>query len=488
MIELPKSKIGENFKSLPAQGFIKEYQDFILDKINTNPEWAESLAVGLVSTVSYRVHIRNKQGKVKPNIWTVVVGNSGIAKKSSPVNSYVKPILKMVEEKLNDGVHLRMPGDFTKEGMIAYLSGSFNRGNGHNGNGNSGEEEGSSPIQHVYNNGIIIRDEFSQIFSGMKKDYLRDTLEFFSELYDGTDQFRVTKGGAIEEVGESYVSLLGATTPTIYQSMDRNFFVQGTGNRFMYIVIDPNSIICEQKGVKFWVQSQEERDKLEQDLERFANLLSSIPESGYETLPINYKALSLWAKYEEEKSIAIKTMVLLDKYNQDHTYLARMAEMVLKFAIVHCLSRNITTPIEPCSYHNPSMEISEYDIQWAIGKVERHIDHMRTLLLNWRIEPTERKIETINNNLAYILSTFDCCEDGFLTSKEILLKSGMSKNTYFYDYLATLVDMGKIEKLTESEWEGLSKTTKARHGYKTGPIPQCFRIVRESLPNWVTDN
>jgi hypothetical protein len=470
LTDIPRSNKWNDYKKLPAQGFISNYQNFILEKIKTHPEWAESLAVGLISTVSYRINVRNKQGKVRPNLWTIVIGNSGIAKKSSPVNSYVKPVLKQIEEKLGNNVHLRMPSDFTKEGMIAYLSGHMRRNN-------EGNDEEGSENEHIYKNGIIIRDEFSQIFSGMRKDYLKDTLEFFSELYDGTDQFRVTKGGAIEEVGETYVSLLGATTPTVYSSMDRNFFVQGTGNRFMYIIVDPKTILYDQKGIKFWLQTPELQHQLDADVTKFAELLSSVPESGYETLPLSIEALSVWSEYDKEKSMQIRDMVIEDKYDQDHTYLARMAETVLKFSIIHCISRNLVEPLGQNIGFNPNMEISGYDMKWAIGKVERHVDHMRTLLINWRIEPTERRVETINNNLSYILSVFEDCADGFLTAKEILSKAGLSKNTQFYDYLATLIDLGKLEKLSESQWKNLPKEIKTKHGYSTGPTPQCFRLI-----------
>jgi hypothetical protein len=72
------------------------------------------------------------------------------------------------------------------------------------------------------------------------KSYLGDVLEFLSELYDGSIQKRATRTVGIEESQNICINFIGASTPYIFSIMDIGFFIQGTGNRFLYIFNDAN--------------------------------------------------------------------------------------------------------------------------------------------------------------------------------------------------------------------------------------------------------
>jgi len=91
-----------------------------------------------------------------------------------------------------------------------------------------------------------------------------DSMEFLSELYDGNYQKRYTITHGLQEVPQMYVTLLSATTTHWLKEMDAKFFIQGTGNRFMYTYfpvekyetpkIDPVEYFS-----KGWIEKREQR-------------------------------------------------------------------------------------------------------------------------------------------------------------------------------------------------------------------------------------
>lgn len=191
-------------------GFVEDYRDFILEHVPTNKDWAESVAINVFNTVLGKdIEIHTQIGKLNTNLFFLCIGPSGLAQKTNPLKYYALPTLTRYGEETQ--LEPILPSRFSVEGMIEYLS----------------------TTQSV---GIIIRDEFSSVFKDKGKSYIADILEFFSELYDGLLQKRYTRKAKLEHTANVCVSLLGATPPYVFTLMDLNFFVQGTGNRILYIL------------------------------------------------------------------------------------------------------------------------------------------------------------------------------------------------------------------------------------------------------------
>lgn len=448
-----KNKFAE-YKTMEPMGFIKDFRDFILDGVKTSPEWAESIALGVLATMCGKFRIYDSIGPLKLNIWTMTIGPSGLAKKSTPLNYYAFQMMRGLEEIT--GRSMLMPKSFTVEGITEYLSVQDEDGN------------------YINNQGILIRDEFSQVFKGIKKDYQGDLLEFLSELFDGTTQKRFTRKTKLEEVRDVYMSLLGATTETLYTCMDKNFFVQGTGNRFLYIMQEPDKDIEPLDVDKFF--RRENKYIKEERFDDFAMKLAAIPESSITDLQPAPSAARLWGEYENAVMSHCLYTYNDDRRSTDHTYLNRMPVAVLKIAGLSAISRSYETIFRTRDTSNIDfLMITEDDMKYAIGKVERHIDHFNRMMTNWRIDPAVRKVEVNTSELDYILDCFDNCKDGFMTQNEILKKSGMTKNTHFHELLGTLVSRNELTIIPAERIKELNKEIKAKHGISsTGKPPMGY--------------
>jgi len=161
--------------------FIEEYKTYILDRIPTQPEWAEAIAITVLSTaVGPDRKLPDRIGKLELNTWFLMIGPSGIAYKSAPLKYIVTPTLIKMTEFIDYPIIL--PHRWSIEGLIEYMAKGFNVG-------------------------IIVRDEFTGLFKETHKQYLLDAMEFMSELYDGTLKKRYTRKAKLEEVMNVYVSI-----------------------------------------------------------------------------------------------------------------------------------------------------------------------------------------------------------------------------------------------------------------------------------------
>ena len=203
-------------------GFIDEFKDFILDRTDTSPDWAEAIGTSLCSTaIGSDRRLATIMGSIKLNVFYIMIGPSGIASKSVPINQFARPILTEYNELVGYDSNMdppqtcMFPGHFSIEGILQYLS---------------------NP--DTIHSGILMRDEFTNMFADSHKQYMGGIIEFLSELYDGHLNARYTRSTKLEKPTNVYATILAATTPYIYKVMTTDFFVQGTGNRVLWVLWD----------------------------------------------------------------------------------------------------------------------------------------------------------------------------------------------------------------------------------------------------------
>jgi len=356
------------FEPLEPQGFIGEYSKFITSRVPTSKDWAESVAIAMLSTCCRPDRIiRTKIGKLRLNLFHLVIGPSGLSYKTVPLKDYCLPTMLEVSKKLKYNTIL--PSGFSIEGMIEYLD-------------------------KVQNVGIIIRDEFTTLFKEFyHKKYLSDEMEFLSQLYDGLMQMRYTRRAKLDHVVSCYVNLLATTTPYLYRVMKPDFFIQGIGNRILYTLFDGNDVPKCSFEELFPLP---ESDELDDKIALFAESLAKIWKEGNPLrIHPNKAAGKLLAEFKYKMESEAMQRQRKDPYDLQYSYLHRLPEMTIKLAGVHSISRCYKEEFRAVHVLN------EYDAKWAIAKAERHLEYFREMLNRWAMVTVEEPVRTQRPDFEY---------------------------------------------------------------------------------------
>jgi len=460
------------FDSLETKGFIKEYSDLILESIPTSKDWSEAIAMTVESVVLGNVKVTTKIGPLALNIWNLMVGPSGLAYKTTPLIYYVYPTLAEVTEMISKPVI--MPSRFSVEGMIEYVSGGYKT------------EKGSKKKIWVpgNNEGCIIKDEFTTLFKeAQSKQYLADVMEFMSELFDGAMQKRFTRKTKLEQSKRVYVSLLAATTPYLFSVMDKNFFIQGTGNRILYTIFEPSKPE-EFNAEEYFVTGKRERER-EGKISEFAGKLGKIHDSNLRYIFPMDEAGEMWVKFKAEKDRIAFKRYKANPQDVVYTYLQRLPIACLKMAALAAVSKGYETIP---SMRGDTLMIGEDEMTWAINKTEKHLKYFNLLLEKWEITPKEVQPEVHERELIRMLVFVKDSGDKMLTQSELLSRSSMVKSKKFYDLIGTLISRGELEVVPDEEVKAFSRDVMVRHdlvifkggewvkSYR-GQIPNVYRIV-----------
>jgi len=435
------------FEEEEPSGFVKEFADAITRNIPTSREWAEAIALTVESTVLSKVKALTKIGPVSLNVWHLMIGPSGLAYKTTPMRYFVYPTLVSLTQKIEKP--LIMPSRFSVEGMIEYLS--------------MVHTKGVKSGQPKHNEGCIIRDEFSSMFKDYSsKSYLADVMEFLSELYDGTMQKRFTRKTKLEKTQKIYITMLAATTPYLFSIMERNFFVQGTGNRILYVLHEPKDLpVIDPED--FFIDGEKQRVK-EGKIEYFANKLAELYKCSIRYIWPDEEAGKLWSDYKMRMDREAARRYKENPQDLEYTYMQRLPEMCLKLAGLYAISRSYEkigkTKLD-------SMVIRSVDMKIALRKIESYHNHFLRMLEKWVITPRAKAVETEERNLVYVLNPIRENPDKLLTQREILNRTDFSYDK-LVKLLGTLIQRGNIKKLRMEEVEALPDAVKRRHGISVG--------------------
>lgn len=449
------------FEELKPKGFIADFSELILESIPTSADWAEAIALTVEAAVLGKVKALTEIGPLSLNVFNLMIGPSGLAYKSTPLLYYVYPVLAQVTELIDKPII--MPGRFSIEGMIEYLSKRHTKG----------KKKG----EPMHDEGVIVRDEFTSLFKSVySREYLADVMEFLSELYDGTMQKRYTRKAKLEHSEHVYISLLAATTPYLFQVMKRDFFIQGTGNRVLFTLYEPKiEELPVINSVEFFMSGSDYRDRVRRN-EVYAQKLAEMYNSNLRFVFPMPDAAETWAKYRMEKDKEAAERYKANAQDLQYSYIQRLPEMALKLAGLVTVSRAQDTISR---LRGDTLMIREDDMKWSVMKAERHLNYFRLLLEKWTTLPTSKPVETDEKNLVYILNFIRDDEDELLTQSELLSRTGYAKSHKYYELINTLLTMELIEKLDEEDIRSLPREVRERHGLVgfRGQPPAVYRYL-----------
>ena len=215
-----------------------------------------------------RIFISDKIGPVYGNIAAGYIAGSG-QYKSSPVQQRINPLLRSINDLQHEMVCLEHGTTLEKfkERKSLIELGKASRGpktkewHFENDELSAIESEFRDcilPNQFTTSGmttqlikqpiGMIIGDEVTTMFNDSGKEWASDVFEFISRLYDCDPSKKVTQARSVEIPENTYVTFLFMTTTYLYKLLTDSFFLQGTGNRILWVVEEAQQL--EEKQVK----------------------------------------------------------------------------------------------------------------------------------------------------------------------------------------------------------------------------------------------
>lgn len=440
-------------KAVLPSGLIGRIRQSILETMPVNPEWAESIAVGLASSVSQYAWTRTEWGETLLNECFLLIGKSGLAIKSAPLNNIGWPMIKLVEEAV--GTSLLIPSDYTVESLVKEFS--------------KKDEQG----HQVYRGGLWIRDEFGGVFKNLRKDYNASMLDKLSEFIDGHAQSKITIERGEESAEKVFMSILGATTESVFEQWNdengREFFRQGTGNRILYIY----DMQGDTNFHPIRLDRTTGKSQLDQKIEYLAEYLKSIYlEHIGGPLTANESVETAWNDYRKlihERKLAMEGD---PNRNLKVSYVDRLPMHALKMAFLHQIGRAVMTPT---GLRNMNVDLD--DLRWAVGKAERHWDHFQAMTYDWLKTRDAAPIKRMTRHFDEILAAVRSTEDKMMTQAEIVVCTGFSRGQAFRDWLDTLVTSGKLELIEANVVKTFSPEVRERHHIKPEKVAALYKYI-----------
>jgi len=404
-----------------------------------SPIWTEACARTTLSTVLQNVRIAYAGRPLRLNQFNICIGPPGSIK-SLPLD-FCREIVDKVDQKTRYAFIL--PSKFTSPAMIEHLS-ELRKGT-----------EKKWPRQYKHNHGTIFRDEFTALFKQARQvDYMTDMLEFLSELYDGTVQKKRTKEHGLEQAPDVYVNMLTATTYDFLSRVDDDFFIQGTGTRFLYTTLDFEDIRVEGFERKHFLgRVIEER---EETLEKYANWLVSLYKiKELRNLFLEHKAFQRWNRFNV--SIRNKWMQQgkRDPMGWEYPYLVRLPEYTLKLAGLYAISNGIEQLIKAQEKKKTKViqnfSITDSDMIRAQNKIREHNAHFKKLVHLRRTLVGKWKPKSHSQYVYAIIEVLKKMPNGMANySQWFAMQTVCSSESTFQKYKMTAIATGRVSEIDKN--------------------------------------
>jgi len=413
--------------------FLRLFRNFITKRVGTHEDYAELLSLSaLATTVGKKVVLETKVAPLQLNLFVLFVGPSGLARKTLPLRFYLNDVLRELETEVEDDVQFRIPPNYSTEGLKNYFTQVVTE---------QGVKQRDS--------GVIIRDEFTSLFKQTyHKKYMSDQLEFLSQLYDGWIPPRQTVKHGLQSENFVCVNMVACTTPYLFTVMRPEFFFQGTGNRFLFVLDDASSLELmkpEDPDTYFFKSEISGRgSERENKVEDFAKLLKKYYENTRDlTVFVERQASKVLTDYKFIWETKAKELYLKDRLDAHYSYIVRMPEFAYKISVLKCIDRE-------CGETNKdSVEVNLEDTKYARSIVFRSFQHFENMMKLWEEVERRERIKVKTSDIAD-LKGFLADRGGRATRTEVLRYLGISAFK-LNNILQTLYQTGEIKVVQEDD-------------------------------------
>jgi len=377
--------------------FIEAYVKYASSLTDAPKLYHKALAYSLLSCCVGRTRINISPEAKYPNIWLIEVGLSGVTRKTVSKN--------LALSVLPDHVNI-LPGDFSPEAFLDMLQN--------------------------YDEGVIVRDEFSGFLAQCRKDYMASTKELFAILYDCPDNYeRTFKSGQVK-LENVFFNLISATTPTGFTKYASiSDFLTGFLSRFLIVY-------GEQKERKWrrplTFEDEIERLKLKDWLTKIYEAFHTNPKPMFEFSEEALEAFNLWETKIDYEITA----------REDDVYGAiasRYKDYVLKLSALAEVSSMPLNPQLVKLVISNSLKISKNSVLRAIKDVETILTKLTTNLLIILIDTDLEKLYSLLKREEIKLAP----PDRWVSHSHLLRMSNFTSKK-FHMLIETLVESDRIER------------------------------------------
>ncbi len=228
---LPSGAVLDPALGKGVGGWVDRYVKYALAVSPATPAlFHESAALWLVSAaIARRLYVPMSFDDVFPNLWIAWIAGTTIWTKTTALNK-----AENIARRLFDGILLS--GYSTPEGLLSEMSGEKPK----NWEQMTYLDDWEERRRFAGQRGILM-DEMSLMLASASRDYNQGLIEIYLKLYDCHQSYtRLTRGQGLLTVKSSYLSFLGASTPTAIKPYisDAKLWAMGYWPRFALLTPD----------------------------------------------------------------------------------------------------------------------------------------------------------------------------------------------------------------------------------------------------------
>jgi len=402
--------------------FIEEYKQLILDYLPVDPAWAEAISVtALAGAVGRKFRATSLTG-LGLNVFYIAIGPSRLGYKTLPLKNFLIPTLSEIKRDL--------PASFTVEGMIEFIK-------------EKGQREG-----------VIVRDEVSTLFKEPK--YNEGLMEFLSQMYSGRLYKRYTRKAKLEDAGQCWISFIGATTPYVFEVLQREHFVQGLGNRILWLTAKGLSKKLTYE--ELFMNDVSEIHKLQKRLNEKTDFLRKITQLHNEILVYPDPSNDLLTDYSNKNVEEANKMYENDPRDLLAPYVASSTEFAIKLASLRAIGD--LYPNLDLASDEIFIVMNEEHQKWAIERVEFHKSEFEKVINKWRTRTIDKPVETDKNEIDFLLTIAKevaCPKTNKISINQVVKRTGWyhhkAKQKLLQLAASELIKAVQVKKRNRTEFE-----------------------------------
>lgn len=398
---------------LERSSFVTEYSSWAAKATDAVEAYHDLCAFILLSaTLSSGLKLRTSFGKLVPNLWGLVLGDSTLTRKTTAMDMAMDFLREIDKESI-------VATDGSPEGLITVL--------------------GQRPEQVS----VYLKDEVSGLFNAMNtKSYLSDLPELLTKMYDVPEHYtRALRKETINVSSPFFIFFGGGIREKVLSLIDDHYVLSGFMPRFLVVMGYADLTKLRPTGPPD-DSNIRGRDNLQTKLQNVYNAFCTpipsklgsqvvmIPQTTEATMEA--KGWELFAEYEMKLTKAANDSA--NKLMALPTF-TRLAFSGLKMAVLLAASRG------PDDARRVTVTVD--DLQQAFWYIQDWGRHSIDLIENAGISKTERWIEKICTTI----KNHPGCTKTYLMRVHKLSSREMT------DVLQTIFDRGLIE--TKKEGKGL---------------------------------
>jgi hypothetical protein len=448
--------LDDGVKGLPwKEGIIGRTEIFMEKRFKFHPMWAKALGT-ILTTASLgnvdRYTFNDQFGACYANPFFIYIGRSGLAIKTPPI--------KMIKRMLYDyNKQLLCPTSFNPDSFAEWVEGT---------DGETGGKKKRKVVPpHPIN--VCIADEASRILGEIKAHSYQENLPtYLSKLWDGEIEGKYTRGYQSEGNLSVFFSMLAATSKDFYRLLDRAFFVQGLGNRVLWVVEDRFTPPHLDSETFFFGSSRDkEFDELAgfvvEGLRRVDRCVSVM---------MHPKGGKVWCDYTNDYFDKISKMT----DDSEAEYCSKVPLNILKLSINYAASRLNKDAMG-------MIFIAEEDIKMAIQDTKEYFKMWKIAMQQWSDyqggDKNEIRLKTVRyDTMLFVRYAID--NKGIICASEVQARGNYPDRSKISEVLSAAETVGYLERLNRPWNQDNLTATEFAHYKKicNGNVPVVWRVTQ----------